>query len=115
MKVDSRAWLRAWRTLGLFCVVALGAACASKHTGNSGGGGALGSVDPADPESAASAAAQAMSSCGGGCSANVDAGRQALAAGDPTAALSAFDCGDTPEAAFGAGFATLLAAAESAR
>ncbi len=47
------------------------------------------------------------------CTADVAAGRAALERGDFAAARTAFECGDTREAAFGAGLATLITALET--
>ncbi len=47
-----------------------------------------------------------------GCTADVASGRAALERGDFAAARAAFECGDTREASFGAGLATLITALE---
>jgi hypothetical protein len=91
--------------------------CVSGCDGNEGGGGAspFGSDTPRDPAVAAADAKAALASCTKTCSANVSAGRVALAEGDVAGALEAYECANTPEAAFGAGLATLLNTFESER
>lgn len=106
-------------TMRFYLAVLIGfVACASGCKGNEGGGGGaspFGSDTPRDPAVAASDAEAALSSCTKTCSANLDAGRDALADGDIAGALEAYECANTPEAAFGAGLATLLHAFESER
>jgi len=83
---------------------------------NSGGGGGkspFGSYTPQDPATASAQAQSTLTQCGGSCSADVAAGRAALAQGDLDSALEAYECASTPEAAFGAGLSTLLAAVET--
>ena len=93
------------------------------------GAGATDSIDPkssavfgqapqtAPPEEArriATRAVQTVSSqCGGGCTADLEAGRAQLAAGRMQEAFAALKCADTPAAAFGAGIAKLFGAIES--
>src|SRR5262245_56520294 len=69
--------------------------------------------DPPDVarRTATRAVASVSSQCGGGCTADLEAGRERLAAGQMGEAFEALRCGDTPAAAFGAGIAKLLGAA----
>jgi hypothetical protein len=83
--------------------------------GGKGGNGPFGSYTPRDPAEATAQADSALTECSSSCSANVTAGRAALAEGDLEAALDAYACASTPEAAFGAGLTTLLVAVESER
>jgi hypothetical protein len=100
-------------------VALVGLACVALGCDSGGGGGGgkspFGSEAPRDPSAAATEADAALASCTMSCSANVDAGREALAEGDVAGALEAYECANTPEAAFGAGLATLLHAVESER
>jgi hypothetical protein len=77
--------------------------------------GPFGTTAPMSPEALASAADSALSRCGGGCTSDLDAGREALEQGDALSAREIYACADTPEAAFGAGLSTLLATIESER
>jgi hypothetical protein len=67
---------------------------------DSGGGGGgmspFGRYAPQDPATASAQAESALTQCGGSCSANVAAGRAALAEGDLGAALDAYECVSTP-------------------
>jgi hypothetical protein len=103
------------RSVALICVSLFVAVGCNGNEGEGGGASPFGSDAPRDPAVAASDAAAALKSCTKTCSANVGAGRDALAEGDIAGALEAYACANTPEAAFGAGLATLLSAFESER
>ena len=117
------AQTRSWATAA--CAAALFAGSCSSGGGGaddpgagSGGGSVFGSAAPSrDPVTAQRIATKAVNQkvgeCGGGCSADVAAGREHLSAGRMLEAFEAFKCADTPEAAFGAGIARVLGVVES--
>jgi hypothetical protein len=105
--------------------VLLCCACSSGGDGDgdnpgaaSGGGSVFGDAPPSrDPVTATRIATRTVeatvTSCGGGCSADVRAGHASLREGKMLEAWNAFKCADTPEAAFGAGIARVLGVLES--
>jgi len=78
------------------------------------GGGELGSgYKPKAVGTGAVAVQRVATGCGGTCAGNAESARASFAAGDYGAAFDAWQCGDTGEAAFGAGLSKLLSAFES--
>ena len=85
---------------------------------SSGGGSVFGDARPSPDRATATRIATrtveaTVTTCGGGCSADVSAGYASLSAGKMLEAWNAFKCADTAEAAFGAGVARVAGVLES--
>lgn len=105
VRLMRRGWLGARREdvrwLGALLLLASTLSC------ESGDGG--GDASPGDQPSGAGVTRQ----CGGGCQTDLGAARASLEAGDFAGAYELYQCADSPEAAFGAGFSRILSALES--